>query len=78
MEKVVLEESTNTHTLSGDVKVLKKMGKMNTIVLDLNGCAIVEHGHHAIVKTEDCTKRVIKITQQEYNPITKGLQNSFD
>lgn len=80
MEKVklVLEESTNTHTLSGDAKVLKKIAKMNTVVLDTNGSAIVEHGHHAYVSTEKSTKRVIKITQQEFNPVTKALMNAFD
>lgn len=80
MEKktVLLEESTNTHILTGDVEIIKKMSKMNTIVLDTNGCSIVEHGHHAVVSTELETKRVIKITQQEFNPITKALVNSFD
>lgn len=80
MEKksVLLEESTNTHVLIGDVKVVKKMSKMNTFVFDTKGCSIVEHGHHAVVSTELETKRVIKITQQEFNPITKALVNSFD
>jgi hypothetical protein len=78
MEKVVLEQSTNTHTMIGDVKVVRKIDKMNTVVLDIEGSAIVEHGHHAIVKTEPTTKRVIKITQQEYNPVTKALMNAFD
>jgi hypothetical protein len=78
MEKIVLEESTNTHTMIGDAKVVKKMTKMNTIVLDTNGGSIVEHGHHAVVSTEPTTKRVIKITQQEFNPVTKALMNAFD
>ncbi len=78
MKKVVLEESTNTHAMIGDVKVISKFNKMNTIVLDTVNGPIVEHGHHAIVRTEPETKRVIKITQQEYNPITKALMNSFD
>jgi len=78
MENLVLEESTNTHTMIGDVKVVKKMEKMNTVVLDTNGSTIVEHGHHAVVSTEPSTKRVIKITQQEYNPVTKALMNAFD
>ncbi len=78
MKTVTLEESTNTHTMTGDVDVVKKMAKMNTVVLDTNGSTIVEHGHHAIVSTEPETKRVIKITQQEYNPVTKALMNAFD
>jgi len=78
MKTVVLEESTNTHTMKGNVEVVKKMEKMNTVVLDTNGCSIVEHGHHANVMTEPSTKRVIKITQQEFNPVTKAIMNAFD
>ncbi len=78
MEKIVLEKSTNTHTMKGEAQVVKKFDKMNTVVIDTHGSAIVEHGHHAIVSTEPETKRVIKITQQEYNPVTKALMNAFD
>lgn len=77
-EVIVLEESTNTHTLKGKAKVVKTMEKMNTVVIDTNNSVIVEHGHHAVVSTESTTKRVIKITQQEFNPVTKALMNSFD
>ena len=77
-KNLVLEESTNTHTLKGEVSVVKKMNKMNTVVIDTNGSSIVEHGHHEVVSTEPTTKRVIKITQQEYNPVTKALMNAFD
>jgi len=78
VNEVVLEESTNTHTLKGNVKVLSRLQKMNTVVLDASERSVVEHGHHAIVSTEPTTKRVIKITQQEFNPVTKALMNSFD
>ena len=78
MKNIILEESTNTHTIKGDVEMVKKMAKMNTIVLDTNDSAIIEHGHHAVVKTEEETKRVIKITQQEFNPVTKAMMNAFD
>ena len=77
-KNIVLEESTNTHILKGEAKVVKKMSKMNTVVLDTDGCSVVEHGHHAIVSTEPDTKRIIKITQQEFNPVTKALMNAFD
>ena len=77
-KSVLLEESTNTHILKGKVEVVKKFSKMNTIVLDTNGSTIVEHGHHAVVSTEPETQRVIKITQQEFNPITKAMMNAFD
>ena len=77
-KEVSLEESTNTHILKGDVEVVKTISKMNTVVMNTNGSAIVEHGHHAIVSTEPETCRVIKITQQEFNPITKALMDAFD
>jgi hypothetical protein len=75
---VTLEESTNTHTMNGNVTVTKKMALMNTMVIETNGSTIVEHGHHAIVRTEPETQHVIKITQQEFNPVTRALMNSFD
>jgi hypothetical protein len=76
--KIALEKSTNSHVLTGKVSIIKKMEKMNTMVLNSNGASIVEHGQHATVKTEDNTKTIIKITQQEFNPLTKALMNAFD
>lgn len=81
MEKnvIVLEKSTNTHTLRGEkVEVIKEMKKMNTMVLRLENAAIIEHGEHATVRTEDDTKNIVKITQQEFNPLKKELMNAFD
>lgn len=77
---IVLEPSTNTHVVPTDneVEVVEKVEKMNTFVLNTNGKMIVEHGHHNTVATEPTTRKVIKITQQEYNPILKELQNAFD
>lgn len=77
-EVIVLEHSTNTHTTKSDVKIIKKIDNMTTMVLDTNGSMIVEHGHHNTVATEPTTNRVIKITQQEYNPMLKAFQNAFD
>ena len=77
--KVVLESSTNTHsTETKGVEVISKMETMSTIVLDTKEGMIVCHGHHHTVATEPTTKRVIKITQQEKNPITQAFQNAFD
>jgi hypothetical protein len=75
---VILENSTNAHVLKGNAEVVKKIDNMNTMVIDLNGAAIVEHGQHATVRTEDDTKNIIKITQQEFNPVTKALMNACD
>ena len=78
-ETIVLEKSTNTHlTKSEGVEVVNELDEMTTVVLKTNNQCIVEHGHHATVSTEKDTKHVIKITQQEYNPVTKKLINAFD
>lgn len=78
-EKTVLEPSTNTHVTDSNVNVVGKFDNMGTIILDVNSDnMIVEHGHHHTVATEPSTTRVIKITQQEYNPVLKAFQNAFD
>jgi len=78
-QQTVLEKSTNTHSTKSDVKVIKEMPSMTTIILDVKqDKMIVEHGHHNVVATEPTTKRVIKITQQEFNPVLQAYQNAFD
>jgi hypothetical protein len=78
-EVTELEKSTNTHTTKSDVLVVKELANMTTIVIEAkNNAMIVEHGHHNTVATESDTKHIIKITQQEFNPILKSFQNSFD
>lgn len=74
---VVLEPSTNTHIIKGDVKVTEKLDAMiNGLVLETNGNCLVMHGEHGLIVTEG--ENVIKLTQQELNPLTKQMQNSFD
>lgn len=76
---VVLERSTNTHiTNSPGVSVQKEIQNMTTILLSTQGAMIVEHGHHHTVATSPSTGQVVKITQQEYNPVLNAFQNSFD
>jgi len=78
-KKTILEPSTNTHITTSNVEIVEKFNKMGTIVIDTkNDNMIVEHGHHNTVATETDTKRVIKITQQEYNPVLQAFQNAFD
>jgi len=81
-QKLILEHSNGEHYVdlkkSTDVKVIKKFEKMGTVVLEPNGAVIVEHGHHFTVKTSEDTPCVIKIVQQEYNPVTKKMMNSID
>ena len=82
-ESIVLEESTNTHVIknSNVVEVIAELPTMTTIVLKVvepDTSVIIEHGHHHTVATEKTTNHVIKITQQEFNPIVRAFQNSFD
>lgn len=75
---IVLEKSTNTHATKSDVAVLKEVQEMTTLVLKATQGMIVEHGHHYTVATEPETTEIIKITQQEFDPVTKSFQNSHD
>lgn len=76
---LVLEKSTNTHTTKSEVKCVKELSDMTTMLLEIpKDKLIVEHGHHFQVATEPTTKFAIKITQQEYNPIQKLMQNAYD
>lgn len=76
---IVLEKSTNSHfTKSKDVTILAELDTMTTVVLETKNTMIVEHGHHFSVATDKDTPCVIKITQQEYNPLLEAFQNSFD
>lgn len=78
-KQVVLEKSTNTHVTSSNVQVVSEIPTMTTMVLQVpEGQMVVEHGHHHTVATDLGTKNVIKITQQEFNPVLKAFQNSFD
>ena len=78
MEKttIVLEPSTNTHTMKGNVEVIGQLEQLGGVVLQSSGVGVVLHGEHGVICTEELN--VIKLVQQEYNPITKILQNSFD
>ena len=74
-ETVVLEPSTNTHTISAN-KIVKKELTGGVMKLTIKGDALVEHGEHGTLATE--SKNVIKYVQQEVNPISKKRQAAFD
>lgn len=79
MEKqttVVLEPSTNTHTIEGEVQVIQKLEEMGGLVLETNGDCIVLHGEHGVIATEG--QHIIKLTQQEVNPLTGQMNNAYD
>jgi copper oxidase (laccase) domain-containing protein len=70
-EVTVLEQSTNTHVTTSPVEVVAEFQNMSTMVLKPNG-------HHHTVATQPHSNQVIKITQQEYNPVLRAMQNAFD
>lgn len=75
MKTVVLEPSTNTHSLTAsDVKATTLDN--GVMQLDIKGKGVVTHGEHGTLITESA--RVYKYVQQELNPITKAMQNAFD
>lgn len=75
MKTVVLEPSTNTHSMSAtDIKVVDH--KNGCVELDVKNEGIVTHGEHGTLVTEN--EVVLKYVQQEVNPVTRKLQNAFD
>ena len=72
---VVLEPSTNTHTLSANNVAVTDLGN-GILKLRIDGAGIVTHGEHGTLTTE--SKDVIKYVQQEVNPVTKKIQNAWD
>lgn len=75
MKRTVLEPSSNTHTLvSHDVKVTD-LGN-STLKLKIKGDGVLVHGEHGTIKTE--SPDVMKYVQQEFNPVTRAMQNAYD
>jgi hypothetical protein len=72
---VVLEPSTNTHAVSANSIEVVNLDN-STLKLKINGDGIVTHGEHGTLVTE--SPNVIKYNQQEFNPITRKLQNAYD
>lgn len=72
--EVVLEASTNTHVMKGKDIVAKDLGNGNMDITAQN--AIVTHGEHGTISVE--SGRILKVVQQELNPVTKKMQNAFD
>ena len=73
---VVLEPSTNTHTMTATQSVVVEDLGNSTLKLKVEGEGIVTHGEHGTLVTE--SPNVIKYLQQEFNPVTKKLRNAFD
>ena len=75
IKEVVLEPSTNTHTLKGNVISSTDLGN-GVMKLKVGSAGVVTHGEHGTIRTE--SPNVIKYVQQEVNPVTKRLQAAFD
>ena len=75
MKQVVLEPSTNTHTLKANEVTVKDHGE-GILSLTIEGEGIVQHGEHGTLKTE--SPNVMKYVQQELNPVTRAIQNAYD
>jgi hypothetical protein len=73
---IVLEPSTNTHKMVGNVEIIEKLNDLGGLVIQTNDSSLVLHGEHGVICTEE--KHIVKLVQQEVNPITKKLQNAFD
>lgn len=76
MKTVTLEPSTNTHAMHADEIRVTDMGG-GILILDIpKEDGVVTHGEHGTLATE--SQHVIKYVQQEFNPLTRMLQNAFD
>jgi len=60
----------------GKNRKVTHLANLGGMAIENNGPAIVLHGEHGVIGTE--AQNIIKLVQQEFNPITKMLQNSFD
>lgn len=74
--QVILEPSSNTHTLKSENNVTVDELSPSILKLKIQGKGVVTHGQHGTICTE--AETVIKYTQKEYNPVTKAMQNAFD
>jgi hypothetical protein len=74
-KREVLEPSSNTHVMEANFVKLNDLGE-GVMSLEIKGKGIVSHGEHGTIATE--SKFVVKDLQQEFNPITKMLQNAYD
>lgn len=70
---IVLEPSTNTHTITNVIEVEKV--NESTLLISTDESKVI-HGEHGTLAIE--SPYVIKYVQQELNPVTKKLQNAWD
>ena len=73
---LVLEPSTNTHTMKSRGKIVSRDLGEGMLVIETNGSAIVTHGEHGTLVTE--AQKIVKYNQMEHNPVSKRMQNVYD
>jgi hypothetical protein len=72
---VVLEPSTNTHTLQSKKEIETVSSNETVSVFKVNE-GVVLHGEHGPIGVN--SGLVIKYNQNEYNPVTRQMQKAFD
>lgn len=75
MKKVILEKSAHTHALTGNVITEKRLDN-SMVLLHVEGNCLVTHEEHDPLVTNN--PYILKVVQQELNPVTKEMQNAFD
>lgn len=73
--KHILEKTKHAHILLSK-KIESKYKEGSTELLKIEGVGLVIHEEHQLIKINSPV--VIKYVQQEYNPVTKLMENAFD
>lgn len=73
--KLILEPSTNTHIVKSEKKIEIIKNYANGDKLLNIKKSVVLHGEHGPIGVSGI---IYKVTQKEYNPVTKAINNSWD
>ncbi len=75
---VVLENSTNQHKLESNSSIIvEDLNELGGKYIQTEGNdGIVTHAEHGTLKIKG--NHLVKVTQQEQNPITGLMQNAYD
>jgi hypothetical protein len=74
--QLVLEKSTNTHVLESEAEILGTEIENSITKVKTQGETVLLHGEHGTLNIE--SRNFVKYVQQEFNPVTRIMQNSFD
>lgn len=73
-QTVILEPSTNTHSITNVLEV--ENVNESILIMRTSEDSKVLHGEHGTIGIE--SPIVMKYVQQELNPVSKKLQNAWD